>query len=316
MQIFASLLQYITLFVLLMIPGFMMGRKGRITDGGSNTLTNLLTDIAMPLLVFNKLLRFDFNSLRLSSVVCCLLLPLVSILAVLCISLEVFPKTGDKKRFPAERFCSMMPNCGFMGIPLAAAVFPHAPEVVLYVSVVNILCTYTLLTLGTYVMSGDKGEIKLKKLLLHPVLFAVVLGFLCTRLPAPALDFVENYSTQLANLATPVSMLVLGFRLSKLKVAEALGAVSFYKVLGMKLIVMPLVTIAVLFLIRVAFGPMDQSLMMAMLLATGVSTAGSAPALAQRYGLDAEHTAALTIGTTVVSVLTVPVMSLLLEAIV
>jgi predicted permease len=75
------------------------------------------------------------------------------------------------------------------------------------------------------------------------------------------------------------------------------------------------VTIALLFFLRMAAGPMDHSFMMAMLLATGVSTAGSAPALAQRYGLDAEHTAALTIGTTVISVLTVPVMSLLLESI-
>lgn len=315
MQIFASLLQSITLFVLLMIPGFILGKKGRITDAGSNTLTNLLTDIAMPLLVFNKLLRFDFETIRLSYVVWCLLLPLVSIVVVLCIAIAVFPKTGDRRRFPAERFCSMMPNCGFMGIPLAAAVFPHTPEVVLYVSVVNILCTYILLSLGTYVMSGDKGEIKPKKLLLHPVLFAVILGFVCTRLPASALDFVEDYSTHLANLATPVSMLVLGYRLSKLKVGDALRAVSFYQVLGMKLVVMPLVTIALLFFLRMAAGPMDHSFMMAMLLATGVSTAGSAPALAQRYGLDAEHTAALTIGTTVISVLTVPVMSLILESI-
>ncbi len=315
MQLFTSLLQYITLFVLLMVPGFILGKRGRITDSGSNTLTNLLTDIAMPLLVFVKLLRFDVSSLRLTDILCCFLLPSVVIVAVLLLSLVVFPKSGDKKRYPAERFCSMMANCGFMGIPLAAAVFPNNPEVVLYVSIVNILCTYVLLTLGTYVMSGDKGEINPKKLLLHPVLFAVILGIAASELPAPALDFVEDYSLHLAGLATPLSMLVLGYRLSKLKVGAALRTFSLYKVLFMKLIVMPIITIALLFLLNLVNFPMDHSLMIAMLLSTGVSTAGSSPALAQRYGLDAEYAAALTIATTVVSIVTVPVMSLLLDAI-
>ncbi len=313
MQIFYSLLQYIFLFVLLMIPGFIMGKRERITDGGSGTLTNLLTDIAMPLLVFNKLLAFDLGSLRLSAVLCCLLLPLGVILATFGISLLVFPKREDRSRFPANRFCSIMPNCGFMGIPLSAAIFPHQPEVTLYVSVVNILCTYSLLTLGTFVMSGERRELKPLKLIFHPVLIAVVLGILCTMLPAPVLSFAKDYSGYLANLATPLSMLVLGYRLSKLPLLAPLGNKEFYLVIAMKLGVMPLLSIGGMAVLRLLHVPMDDSLVMALFLSTAVSTAGSAPALAQRYALNAEHTAALTIGTTVASVASVPVMYLLLQ---
>jgi len=313
MPIFHSLLQNITMFVLLMIPGFLMGKRGRITDHGTETMTNLLTDIAMPLIVFNKLLRIDLGSISITSVFCCLLVPAVSVVTVLLLSAAVFPKREDRRRrYPVERFCSMMPNCGFIGIPLAAAIFPDRPIVTLYVSVVNILCTYILLTLGTYVMSEDRREIQLKKLLFHPVIAAVLLGLACSKLPSPIVDFTESYSTFLANLATPVSMLVLGYRLAKLPLVGVFKNARLYMVLGMKLIVMPLVSMGVMLLLRLTV-PMDEALVMALFLSTAVSTASSAPALAQRFSLNAEYAAALTIGTTVASIAVMPGMYLLLN---
>ena len=315
MQIFYSLLQYIFLFVLLMVPGFIMGRRGRIFDEGSGVLTNMLTDLAMPFLVFSKLLKMDVSTLRVSSVLCCFLLPLASIVGILLLSSLIFPKKADRSRYPINRFCSMMPNCGFIGIPLAAAIFPDTPEVVLYVSVVNVLCTYLLLSLGTYVLSEDKGEIQPKKLIFHPVLAAIVMGLLCSRLPGGMVDFIEDYAVMLAQLATPVSMLVLGYRLSRLPLAGILKNTEMVMTIGMKLVGMPLLTIALLFVLQICRFPLNDNLIMAMLISTAVSTAGSAPALAQRYSLDAEHAAACTIGTTVCSVATIPVMYLLVHAI-
>ena len=314
MQIFFSLLQTIFLFVLLMIPGYILGRRGRIDDNGSNTLTNLLTDIAMPFLVFSKLLQIDLSSLRLSAILCCLLLPMAAIAAVLLLSVLVFPKQEDRSRYPVNRFCSMMPNCGFIGIPLAAAIFPDRPEVTLYVSVVNVLSTYVLLTLGTYVLSENKGDIQPKKLLFHPVLAAIVLGLIGSLLPDAVAGFAENYAVLLAQLATPLSMLVLGYRLSGLPLGNLLRNREMYMVIVMKLVVMPLISIGLLFILKIVRFPLDDSLIMAMLIATAVSTAGSAPALAQRFHLDAEHGAALTIGTSVFSVATIPLLYLLVNA--
>lgn len=314
MQIFYSLLQYIFLFVLLMVPGFVMGRRGRIDTQGSNTLTNMLTDIAMPFLVFSKLLQLDLSTLRISAVLCCLILPLLAIVLIWLLSIPVFPTTENRSRYPVNRFCSMMPNCGFIGIPLAAVIFPDKPEVTLYVSVVNVLSTYTLLTLGTYVLSEDRSEIQPKKLLCHPILVSIVLGLLCSLLPDGIVGFVENYAVLLAQLATPVSMLVLGYRLSRLPFGDLVKNRGMYLTVFMKLIAMPLVSILMLFVLKLFGFPLDDSLIMAMLIATSVSTAGSAPALAQRYALDAEHAAACTIGTTICSVATIPAMYLLVHA--
>jgi len=239
MHIFYSLLQYIFLFVLLMVPGYLMGRKGTIHDSGVHVLTNILTDIAMPFLVFSKLLKMDLDILEIPSVICCFLFPILSIVGTYLISLLVFPKTGQKDRYTVNRFCSIMPNCGFIGLPLAAAVFPDNPEVVLYISIFNLLSTYLLLSLGTYVLSEDRGEIKLQRLLCHPILFSIVLGLICSRLPDDIVDFIEDYAVMPAQLCTPVSMLILGYRLSKMSVRGVIGRADLAMSIGMKLIVMP-----------------------------------------------------------------------------
>ncbi|MBQ8642678.1 MAG: AEC family transporter [Clostridia bacterium] len=315
MQIFYSLLQYIFLFVMLMIPGYIMGKRSRIDDQGTNTMTNLLTDIAMPFLVFSKLLQMDVSDLRLSAILCCLLLPSAVIIGVFLLTVLVFPAKEDRSRYPVNRFCSMMPNCGFIGIPLAAAIFPDRPEITLYISVVNVISTYILLTLGTFVLSENKGDIQPKKLLFHPVLAAIVLGLLGSLLSEAAVGFIGNYAVLLAQLATPVSMLVLGYRLSRLPFGNMLRNKEMYMVILMKLAVMPLLCIGMLFVLKVCRFPLDNSLIMAMLIATAVSTAGSAPALSQRFSLNAEHAAACTIGTTVCSVASIPLMYLLVNAI-
>lgn len=311
MHIFYSLLQYIFLFVLLMVPGYLMGRKGTIHDSGVHVLTNILTDIAMLFLVFSKLLKMDLDILEIPSVICCFLFPILSIVGTYLISLLVFPKTGKKDRYTVNRFCSIMPNCGFIGLPLAAAVFPDNPEVVLYISIFNLLSTYLLLSLGTYVLSEDRGEIKLQRLLCHPILFSIVLGLICSRLPDGIVEFIEDYAVMPAQLCTPVSMLILGYRLSKLSVRGVIGRADLAMSIGMKLIVMPFLTIAVMYVLKLCGVPLDHGLVMAMLIATAVPVAGSAPALAQRYARDAEHSAACTIGSALCSIITIPVIYLL-----
>lgn len=311
MQIFYSLLQYIFLFVLLMLPGYIMGRRGRINDSGSHVLTNILTDIAMPFLVFSKLLNMDLAMLDIPSMVCCFLFPVVSIVGIYLLSIPVFPKTGDSSRYPVNRFSSMMPNCGFIGIPLAAAVFPHNPEVVLYVSIFNLLSTYLLLSLGTYVLSEDKHEIKPRRLLFHPILFSIVLGLLCSLLPDKIVDFIENYAVMPAQLCTPVSMLVLGYRLSMLPLSGFFKHADLGMTICMKLIGMPVLTMGLLYILKCCGLQLDNNLIMAILIATAVPVAGSAPALAQRYSRDAEHAAACTIGSAICSILTIPIIYLL-----
>ncbi|MBQ7920980.1 MAG: AEC family transporter [Clostridia bacterium] len=317
MPAFGALLKYIFLFTVLMIPGYIMGRRKRLMDEAMTSLANILTDIAMPFLVFSKLLAIDVKSLRISYILCCILLPIVIELSMLGIACLVFRKKEDRSRYPIDRFCTFLPNVGFIGIPLACSIFPDVPEIALYVSLANIVSTYILLTMGIFTLTEDKRDISVKKMFTSPVLFAIILGFLGSMLPEnPVTAFAADYSVYLANLATPLSMLVLGYNLAKLSVMKLLKDTGVYMVSLLRLIISPILTIFVLVITqKVLRVPVDYELVMAMFIAMGVSNAGTAPAMAKRYGLNGEHAAAVTIGTTILSVATIPVVYLLAECI-
>ncbi|MBE6569624.1 MAG: hypothetical protein E7658_05330 [Ruminococcaceae bacterium] len=315
MPAFGALLKYIFLFTVLMIPGYIMGKRKRLEEGSMTSLANILTDIAMPFLVFSKLLGIDVKSLRIPYILCCILLPVVIELCMFFLATRVFRKKEDRNHYPVDRFCTFLPNVGFIGIPLACSIFPDVPEIALYISLANIVSTYMLLTMGIFTLTEDKMYISVKKIFTSPVLFAIILGFIGSMLPEnPVSTFAADYSVYLANLATPLSMMVLGYNLANLPFMRILKDKGVYLVSLMRLIVSPLLTICILVIVqKVLRIPVSYELVMAMFIGMGVSNAGTAPAMAKRYGLDGEHAAAVTIGTTILSVVTIPTVYLLAE---
>jgi len=302
-----SLFINVALFAALVIPGFVLGKLGRIHDGAQTTISNLLTDVAMPFLVLVKLLQTDFSALRVTNIIVCIVLPVVLVLAMYGLSLLVFPAKGERSRYAASRFCSIFSNCGFLGIPLAEALFPDDPSIVVYVALFNVFHTFMLLTLGIVILSGDRKNMNFRKTFVSPASFAIVLGVVLSLLNVPAhFPYVISYAAPLSQLTTPLSMVSLGFMLSKLKVGKMVKDKDLYVASALKLLVMPMLTLGVLLLLRLCGLSISLELSTGLFVATAVSTAASAPAMASGYGLDGEHAAALTLGSTILCVLTFP----------
>jgi len=310
MQFFFTLLKYVLLFTALMVPGVIMGKTKRIDDEAKLSLTNILTDIAMPFLVFAKLLVTDVSGLKVPYIIASVMAPFFTAWLIFAVSCLVFRKKPGDIRYQADRFCAIFPNCGFIGLPLASAIYPNNPEVVLYVSLFNITSTYLLLSLGIYTLSESTADIKPKKLLTNSVLIAVIFGLggavLSSKVGYDKISVVGDYANTLAQLATPLSMLVLGYNLSRLSIKQMVTDLGVYSVAILRLIASPFIMIGLLLILRL-FIPVDNTFAMALLLCTAVSTAGSSPAIAGRYGKDSEHAAVVTIGNTLLSVATIPV---------
>ena len=69
--------------------------------------------------------------------------------------------------------------------------------------------------------------------------------------------------------------------------------------------------VAVLLLCRLCRIPLGQELAVAMLLSVAVSTAASAPSMVEEYGGDPHYAAALTVGNTLLCLVTLPPVYLL-----
>lgn len=309
---FGVLLGNIILFGALAIPGFLLGKLGKVTDGALASMTNILTDVAMPALVFSKLIMTDISSLGVSEVACCVMFPVGITCALYLLTAVLFRGGTGDGRVGASRFCAIFSNCGFLGIPLASAMFPEEPQVVAYVSLFNVFSTLMLLTLGVYMYSGDRRDICVRRAIFKPITVAVVLGIVCSLLGVGnMLPAVGTYADYLAALTTPLAMIVLGVELSKLSFREIFGSAGMYAVSAVKLILSPLLAMGGLLLLRAVGVEIGAELAAAILISTGVSTAASAPAMAERYGADSRYAAVLTLGTTMLCMLSLPLISLL-----
>ena len=315
MDTFLPMLGIVLLFAALLIPGYILGKARAMTDAAMLSFSNILMYVAMPFLVFSKLLEIDLSSIGLLEIMLSALLPIALELILLAVCRFVFKGREPRKR--AAAFCSIFPNCGFLGIPLAAAMWPQKPEIVLYISVFNVVSTFLLLTLGVYVLSGDKKEISLKKTLISPIFFAIVLGVVASLLKVnECWGCVGTYAVTLSQLTTPLAMISLGYELSKLNMLKMWANAGVYLTSFIKLILSPLITIGSFALLKYVFRlEIGNSIASAMLVATAVSTAASAPSMAKKYDADSEYTATLTLANTLLCIVTLPLLYTLLEVI-
>ena len=71
------LLQSVLLFVLLMVPGLLLGRSGLMQKNALPTLTNILLYAAMPSLVFQALCRLDPSTVDVGALLLVAAVPVV-----------------------------------------------------------------------------------------------------------------------------------------------------------------------------------------------------------------------------------------------
>lgn len=318
MDVFFSMLGRLSLFLLLGVPGFLLARFGKIDEKGRTALVNLLLYVAMPFLVFSNLLETDIRVLHPAEWITCAVFPAVIMGIVALIGTLLFPGNGDKARIC--RFCSTFANCGFLGLPLARALFPDKPAIALFIALYNILSTVLLYVLGGVMLTGGETQTKKKnwvKILVSPLTAGAVVGVICSILGLgqkwPVLLDFAKYS---ADTTTLLSMTVLGCLLATLPRRPWWREGGLWLSALMKLVVSPMITMGILlFLCRVCGLPLGDEALLALLISTAVSTAASAPSMAEDYGRDPHYAAALTLGNTLLCLVSLPFVYLLFNLI-
>ena len=315
MDSFVIMLKNVLLFVLLALPGYIFVKTKILKKEASAPLSKVLTWAGMPFLILSGTLGIQLNQSTLLSLGICAGFGIVFLLAQFFLTAPLTVMEKDVKTRGMMRFCQAFANNGFLGLPLAVAVFGGSSNVVVFLSVLNILTNIFMYTLGAYLVSGDKQAINLKKAFLNPVLIAFIIGIILNLINAT--DYVPEimtYSNHLKGLVTPLSMFILGIKLAGVKFTSLFTSWKTYYVSAIKLVVFPVLCVAVMLVCNLAFA-IDADMIMGVFIAFAVPTAGLASAFADEYDGDAENAVAFTLGTTLFSIITIPVLYTLLALI-
>lgn len=302
------LLEQMVILFLLMAVGFYCYKKEIITDESSKKISAIVVNIANPAMVLSGSMSEDKIAGRELLMMAGIVVAIYASLLVLAMIVPGLLRI-DKKSRGAYQAMTVFTNIGFMGFPVVSALYGSGA--LLYAALFTIPYNILIYTYGVTVMSTEeKAEGEKKKIPLNRIfnmgVIACFITIIIYLLDLQVLTFIKSTVTHLSNLTAPLSMMVIGASLATINLKKLFTDVKLLLFSAVKLLVIPV--LGVLIIRQFVSNDVICGVCMVML-ATPV---GSMTAmLAQQYDGDYEMASKGVALTTVLSVVTMPLVSML-----
>ncbi len=328
MNIAPKLIYNVVIFFLLMIPGIILKKCKLVSDSFGKGLSNLVLYIAQPVLVFLAYVR-PFDSGVLLGALWVFVFSIVAHIIFTVVSMLCFKRTPDAVR-RMLRFATIFSNAAFMGIPLIEEVL--GADATLYASIYNITFNLFLWSLGVKICTDNRdvdgdgvcdgeelrkkgGEASLLKALIHPVTIAAALGLIVFFTPVSEYipSLVIDGLGRVKALVAPLSMAVIGLRLADIDLHGFFKEKELYIFLALRHFVLPVVIFALMRVLVLVGVPISFDVLACVLILASTPAASSATMFAEKYECDAAYVSKLVTISTILSLLSMPVVALLLQ---
>ena len=296
----------VTLFAIVIV-GFIAGKLGYMGGDFDKRLSSLVIDITCPALILSSTMSGQLPDRE-------MILPLllISLLTyILLTGVALFVPRWLTKRHDDEGivgFALMFGNVGFIGYPVVASIFGH--EAVFYAAVLNVVNTFAVFTIGVMLIMGGRGAYTFhKKVLWSTPMLAAYLAILIVALDIDNVPRVISQPlTLIGQITVPAALLIIGSSMSHLSARTMLGNSTVYVTTLFRLALLPLA----LFFLFNALG--FQQLVVninTVVIAMPVATYGTI--LCLKLGRDTTLITEVTFITTLLSVVTIPLVAMLFE---
>ena len=295
-----ALLTKMVLFIILLLTGYLSARKGFLSRDFSKSASWLLLNVFLVASIINSVIgerpALPDNELWKA-------LFFMTILMVLCYLMGMICARFDKGKTAAQTvlLVGVMNNL-YVGMPVAQALCGN--EGVFYMGLSCIPFNVLLYTWGVWVLRRGKGEkgIQLKEIISAPLISAFLALFIfITDIQLPGI-VSELFGTISAG-TIPISMLVIGATLGNVSLKEAFSKKKLYLLNLVRLVAAPL-------LIYALFRPFisDQTLLMCTVIVAACPSGVLSTPLSIQYGYDPEYPSESIMLSTVLSMVTIPVL--------
>lgn len=303
---FSALLNKMAVFVVLMVIGYVMARRGQLDRSFVKAASSLTLNVFMAGTILNSVLSVDLSLswAELGRII--LVVWVMQLLGYLIAYLAARFIPEDPDRRPVFELLMSMGNSMFIGLPILDSLF--GPQAVFYVSLSCIPFNVLLYTYGVWrLQSGrENSRLRLKDILCVP-LIATLVSLVLFLLRPPVPGAVRGIISALAGATMPMSMLVIGASLGTVSLLDAFRNGKLYVASLFRLILIPLLTWAVCSLLTA-----DPVLLVTAVIVSGCPGAVVVTVLSIQYNRDAVFAAEGTLQSTVLSMLTIPALVYLL----
>lgn len=299
----ASIVELQMIIFLIMIAGFILTKLKIFTNAGRKCLTNLLIDFILPCnIIYSFMIDMTAEIWKATLMILLIALGIQIICWLMGKVIYNFAPESQKKVLQYATMCS---NAGFMGNPIVEGIY--GSQGLLYASVYLIPLRVFMWSAGLSCFTKSSVKETLKKLAVHPCIIAVWIGFAVMFMPFELPGFLTKSIVYVSNCNLAVSMLVIGAILAGADLKTMVSGMSCYFSV-IRLFVIPIITLIVCRLLY-----LDALTIGVCVILAGMPAGSTTAILAEKYGGDAEYASKCVVLSTVLSLVTIPLLCLIMQ---
>ena len=310
MNISILLMQQIVQLFLMIFMGYLIVKTGLVRDDDSKVLSKIILYLIVPCVIINAF-QVDYTTDTVKG----LLIAFAASVMTQVILLVVISVAGRLLHLNEVEVASVYySNSGNLIVPIVT--FILGQEWVLYGCVFMSVQLVFLWTHCKKIISRE-ASYDWKKIILNinmiSIFIGVILFFTGIRLP----EIIGNTLASVGTMIGPASMIVTGMLFAGMNLKQIFANKRVYFITFLRLIVVPLIALVLIKLSNLAsFSADGNKIMLIVFLAIITPSASTVTQMCQVYGNDSRYASAINVMTTLLSIITMPVMVMLFQIII
>ena len=270
-------------------------------EEAKQSLADIMLNITLPPLIFVSMtVDITWKKLLSGIVSPFIALALVGLMIIVAKALGKLVTMMPQRRGTFSILCAM-PNTAFIGFPVILSILGQ--EGLAYAVLYDIGITIAFCSVAILALKGGLIQKGSWKLLINPSLIATVFGLFINKLGIKIPDLVLEPLKIMGNATVPIAMLLMGYMLGGLQFQSKAVNFELAMVCICKLLLYPL--LAYLMMLPFNIDPLVRTVV---IIESAMPSMASTPVLTQKYGGDSEFAVTAIFITTLLSVITIPLM--------
>lgn len=296
--------EMVTLFIIIGV-GYGAKKSRFMTDQFDRTLSRLVINLALPGLILGSVLTAErlpapSDILLTFALACGTYVVLVAVAYGFTLLLRI--PQGHRGVY---RFMLCFGNVGFIGFPVVSAIF--GSEALIYATVFNLPFNLLVFTVGAWFLTQDTdGDVKVSptwRTFVSPVMISCVVAIALALGGVHYAPILGDALSCLGSITTPAALLIIGSSLANLPARELVGGPRLWACALFRLFAMPCLVWAVFHLL------VPPSLLLSVIvIISGMPVATNGTMLCYQYGGNSRVMAQGTFVTTVLSLVSIPLL--------
>ncbi len=306
MEMFSAVFLQVAILMILVALGVILAKTKVISDIGIKNITEIVLLVVTPCVIIKSFIReFDVETLKQLGL-SFLIAFVIHVIFIILSLIFVHDKNIVSKK--VLQFAVIFCNAGFMGLPLQQAILGDEGVFICsaYITTFNLI----IWTYGVFLATGGGKALTAKKIVLNPAVIALLIGVVIFIFSIPIPNVLKQPIEYMVSLNTPLPMIIIGYQLANSNVLKYFKNLKYLFAAALRLIIFPVIALGVLYL----FG-LRGTMLVSFAISACAPTGALCTMFATKYNTDIELSVAMVSLTTILSVVTMPIIITLAQLI-